>query len=127
MQNLLKTLDLVEQKFNEVAALLVAGDAVSLEVSSLALRDLSLEMSRMVPAVARTNRATAAGKAVRLRLKTLATRIQVLRENLSRRAAFVEHAVRILVPTPTPATYSGRNSVYGTALQRSGAFKVLAA
>jgi hypothetical protein len=124
MQNSLKTLDLVEQKFNEVASFLVSGDAVSMEVATLALRDLALELSRLLPIAARTART---GKVYRLRLKKLAGGVQILRENLSRRAAFVDQAVRVLVPTSAPATYSSGGSVYGTAIHQSGAFKVLAA
>ena len=124
MQNSLHTLDLVERQFDEVALLLIAGDAVSLEVASVTLKDLALELSRLVP---KNARAKGPGKALCLRLRTLAFRGQVLRENLARRAAFVEHAVRVLVPTAPKSTYSGGSTVYGRAIQQSGMFKVLAA
>ena len=127
MQNSLNTLDLVERQFNEVALLLASGDAVGLAQSSLALKELMLELAQLAPLANGASSATGAKKAIRLRLKNLGAGVQVLRENLSRRAAFVDHAVRVLVPTPAPSTYSVGSTVYGTAMQQSGAFKVLAA
>ena len=124
MENLLNTLDLVEQKFNEVASLLASGEASALEPASAGLRDLTLQLARLLPQAARGGPTR---KTLEPRLRALASGIQVLRENLSRRAAFVEQSVRVLVPMAAAPAYSVGGAKFGSAVLHSGAFRPLAA
>jgi hypothetical protein len=53
--------------------------------------------------------------------------LQILRDNLSRQAAFTHQALQVVVPTPTKSTYGGGSSVYGTVARQGGVQKYLAA
>lgn len=125
MQDAVKNqLDLVEQQFNQVAAFLASGDAPQLETASEALQALSVQLAKLI----QTQASPAAQKAVQQRVKFMAQGLQVLRENLSRRAAYAGQALAVVVPTmASKTTYSAGNSVYGSVARQSGQFKVLAA
>lgn len=116
-------LDLAEQKFNQVAAFLAAGDAPQMETACQALQALSVQLAQLLKAPARP----ATKKVVQQRVKAMAQSLQMLRDNTYRRAAFTEQALAIVVPTPPKSTYSGGSSVYGSVARQSGQFKVLAA
>jgi len=124
MQDAVMTqLDLAEQQFNQVAAFLASGDALRLETASEAMQSISLQLAKLL----QTPVSPAAKKVVRQRIKTLAQSLQILRDNVSRRAAYNEQALSIVVPTPAKSTYSGGSSLYGSVARQSGQFKVLAA
>jgi len=124
MQDAVMTqLDLAEQQFNQVAAFLASGDAPRLETASEALHSISVQLAKLL----QTPSSPAAQKVVRQRVKTMAQSLQMLRDNLSRQAAYTQQALAIVVPTPPKSTYSGGNSVYGSVARQSGQFKVLAA
>ena len=121
---LLDQLDLVEQQFNEVSAVVVNGKPEELEAASLALQQLSVDFLRMIDGVGRSK---AAPHAVVLRLKALSEGVYTLRGSILRRAALVDQALKIVVPTEAGATYSQKNGPYGSVARQTGAFKVLAA
>jgi hypothetical protein len=58
---------------------------------------------------------------------TLAAGLQMLRDNLSRQAAFNQQALQVVVPTLPKSTYGGGSSVYGTVVRQGGVHKYLAA
>jgi hypothetical protein len=125
MKNMIKQLDLVEQQFNQVAALLASGDAPTLETASNALQTLSLDLVRLLQVPA--NASPASKKALRQRVVALAGGLQMLRDNLSRQAAYNQQALHVVVPTPAKSTYGGGGSVYGSVARQVGVHRYLAA
>ena len=117
-------LDLVEQKFNEVAVVLASGDTQALAQASTALQALAVEMAELFTPLPRLRAAPAAQL---LRIRALADGMVVLRDNLARRAAYVNQALKVVVPTPAKSTYGHSSSPFGGVIQQSGQFKVLAA
>lgn len=117
-------LDLVEQQFNEVSALLASGDAVDLERASAGLQALSVEL---IQSLGGSGRVPTVSRALAQRLRNLGQGMASLRVNLARRQAQVQQAMRILVPAAAPTTYGHAAGPYGQAMQNSGAFTVLKA
>jgi hypothetical protein len=122
---MIKQFDLVEQQFNQVAAFLASGQAPQLETASQALQALSVELARLLPLPATAS--LASQKVLRQRVLAMASGLQILRDNLSRQAAFTHQALQVVVPTPTKSTYGGGSSVYGTVARQGGVQKYLAA
>lgn len=128
MQNpLISQLDLVEQQFRQVAALLAQADAPNVQTASSALHSLSVEFSRLLQSANTSRVSPAAQKSLRRRLVPLAAGMQMLRDNLSRQAALNQMALNVLVPVPAKSTYSGGSSVYGTVARQGGVQRFLAA
>lgn len=120
-------LDLVERQFNQVAAFLAAGDAPHLQAAAAMLQILSVELSKLVPSTPAPSQSNTYSGETRRRVLAMAKGLQMLRDNLSRQAAINLQALKVVMPTPAKATYSGGSSVYGSLASRSGEFKVLAA
>lgn len=120
----LNQLDLVEQQFNQVAAFLASGDAPNVQTASAALQTVSVELARLLQAA---DHKPLARKAIRQRVMAMAAGMQILRDNLSRQAAFNLLALKVVVPTPTQSTYSGGSSVYGSVARQAGVHKYVAA
>lgn len=120
----LQQLDLVEQKFNEVSALLAAGDSVQLEAASAALQAMAVEMLQALNGNGRKNLRT---PEVVQRIREVSTGLGLLRDNLARRSALVHQALSIVVPTHANSTYAPPSNIYGQPVKQSGAFKYLAA
>ena len=123
-QSLIGLLDLVEQQFNEVSLLLVQGSPQTFVQGCESLQQLSVQLMQLLE---RRDFAHQRTKAVALRIQALAKGIVVLRAQLMRRAAFVDQALAVVVPTESKATYGNASSPYGAVTRQSGAFKVLAA
>ena len=121
---MLKQFDLVEQQFNQVAALLASGQAHKLDTASQALHALTVELAHLLPLPATAS--AASQKALRQRVVAMASALQILRDNLSRQAAFNQQALQVVVPTPAKSTYGG-SSVYGAVVPQGGVQKFLAA
>jgi hypothetical protein len=121
----IKQLDLVEQQFNQVAAFLASGQAPQLETASQALHALSVELARLLQSQEKAS--AASRKVLRQRIVALASGLQMLRDNLSRQAAFNQQALQVVVPTPAKSTYGGGSSVYGTVAPQGGVQRYLAA
>jgi hypothetical protein len=122
---MIKQLDLVEQQFNQVAAFLASGQAPQVETASQALHALTLELARMLQF--QTTASPASQKALRQRVAHMASGLQMLRDNLSRQAAYNQQALQVVLPTPAKSTYGGGSSVYGTVARQGGVHKYLAA
>ena len=123
-QSLQNHLDLVEQKFNEVSVVLASGDADGLAEASAALQALAIEMAELLTPLPRLRAAPAAQL---LRIRALSDGMVVLRDNLARRAAYVNQALKVVVPTQAKSTYGNTSGPFGGVVQQSGQFKVLAA
>ena len=122
---MIQQLDLVEQQFNQVAAFLASGQAPQLETASQALQALSLDLARLLQTQSAAS--AASQKALRQRVVALASGLQMLRDTLSRQAAFNQQALQVVLPTPAKSTYGGGSSVYGTVARQGGVQKYLAA
>ena len=122
---MIKQLDMVEQQFNQVAAFLASGQAPQVETASQALHALTLELARLLQFQATAS--PASQKALRQRVANMASGLQMLRDNLSRQAAYNQQALQVVVPTPAKSTYGGGSSVYGTVARQGGVQKYLAA
>jgi len=121
----LQQLDLVEQKFNEVSALLSAGDTTRMEAGSAALQALAVElMQALTTPKGRQHLRT---PEVVARIREVSAGIGLLRDNLARRSALVQQALSIVVPVEGKSTYAAPASLYGQPVQQSGIVKYLAA
>ena len=116
-------LDLVEQQFDEVFALLLQGDPASLEISAARLQQLATNLKELIDGVGRQQ---VYSEQFVAKLGALSSHFSSLREGLFRRIAHVECALQVVVPTPSKATYATKG-VYGNARRQSGAFNVLSA
>jgi hypothetical protein len=92
--------------------------------ASAALQALAVEMAELLTTLPRLR---AAPTAQLLRIRALSDGMGVLRDNLARRAAYVNQALKVVVPTPVKSTYGHSSSPFGGVVQQSGQFKVLAA
>ena len=120
---LVEHLDLVEQQFNEVAAVLAQGNATQLEFASAVLQKLASDLVELL----RTASGDAAMRtAVVQRVKALAEGTALLRTQLHRQAALVEQTLKVVMPSGQASTYAD-GGPYGSAMRQSGAFKVFAA
>ena len=123
-QSLRSHRDLVERQFNEVAAILASDHTESMASASTALQALAVELVQLIGPVERLRSAPAVEVE---RIRALSSGLSLLRDNLSRRTAYVNQALQIVVPTAAKSTYSGANSPFSAVIQQSGQFKVLAA
>jgi hypothetical protein len=89
------------------------------------LHALSVELARLLQSQEKAS--AASRKVLRQRIVALASGLQMLRDNLSRQAAFNQQALQVVVPTPAKSTYGGGSSVYGTVAPQGGVQRYLAA
>jgi len=114
----------VEHQFDEVAAHLAEGDAISLAEASAILQTLSVELLQVVrldPAQFRRV------KDLRPRVKVLVARFGVVRQQLLRRAAFVEQSVNVVLCRSAEPTYNVGGAGFGGGVLQSRAFRTLVA
>lgn len=117
-------LDLIEQQFNELSALLVDGNPSGVQSASAAMQQLAVDLIQMADDIGRTSLLSPSRA---LRIQTLATALPVLRATLLRRSAYVERALEMVIPATQKATTYAGGATYGTAMRQSGAFKLLSA
>lgn len=115
----------VERRFSALSDAIVNGDLNSLELTSEAFRQVSVELSRFLrslePVVLRQ-------QSLKMRLKKIAEGMQQQREALIRRTVSVERGLRILFPeSPPVTTYAQASGPYQSGAKSSGAFKLLVA
>lgn len=111
-------LDLLEQQFKEVFVAVAQDDAVTLQSGSATLQQLAVHFMQMMDGMAPGDLALASRAK---RIQALAHGFPVLRESLARRAAYVEQALQLVVPTAPKATYAD-HSRYGNGARQAGAF-----
>lgn len=118
-------LDLLEGQLRELSASLVDGNAQSLQEASMRLQPMAVELVRVADAVGRQ----ALGQQGRLvRLRRLSAGLGMVRDNMARQAAYVDHALALVVPgAQQNSTYAGSSRGYGSPVRQSGAFSVLSA
>jgi|GEM_PF-909585 hypothetical protein len=118
-------LDLLDKQLLQLSERVVDGNAVGLQEVCLQLQPLAVELMRLANAAGRD----VAGQRGRLnRLRGLSARLGMVRDNLARQAAYVDHALALVVPgTQQKGTYAGATRGYGGPVRQSGAFSVLSA
>ena len=116
-------LDLVEQQFNEVSSVLMDGDADGIHSSMGRLQQLAVELLRLANG---TGAQDARSPSSLLKIQSLCRSLPALREVLLRRAAHVETALQIVMPSVARTTYSGQGP-YGGGIRQSGSLKAISA
>ena len=113
-----------EHCFDELSQALMSGEPTVLAESSAKLQRAALELSLLMRRLSPTDPHVAAFK---LRLKQLATGLNVRRESLIRRTVLVDRALNTLVPATVKSTYGASGKTYAAVGKQTGAFKYLAA
>ena len=118
MHNPHPILDRVEQSFNAVAALLLESDTEALVAACSDLQQLSVALAQWIS----LHGLGAQDQQFKLRVSHLAQGMQTLRDNLARRAAFVDQSLTILFPARPGPTYSASGAAPTRGLQRPRGF-----
>lgn len=108
-------LGLMEQQLDEAFRALVAADVNSLREASRRLQDIAVGLAPLL-GMSLAGRLTAVQTR---RIRNVATKLPMLRENLARCAAMVDRAVSIVVPTERQATYAVKGA-YSNAMRQTG-------
>jgi hypothetical protein len=116
-------MDLVELQFNEVSAVLVAGDPQATQAAAARLQQLAIEMLDFSE---RAVERMGVSRLQALRLQALAHGLPTLREGLLRRAAYVNNALQVVLPGVAKHTYADQGK-YASGFRPSGELKVLCA
>lgn len=119
-------LDLLEAQYKELAASLVHGEPAAVQAGGAQIQRLAVELVQLSNGPQRAQLNTPR----RLqRMRTLASGLASVRENMLRQMAYVDRALEVVVPsTREKATYGGgAGGAYGQPVRQSGAFSVLAA
>ena len=106
-------LDRVEQQFNAVSVALLEGDPAALETATAELQQLAVACLDM-------RKVAHVPQAVIRRFDEISQGLVVLRENMMRRSAYVDHAVRVLVPAMEQTTYGAGARPYVAGPKQSG-------
>jgi hypothetical protein len=115
----------IEERFHGLTLALIDGSPELVQASSAVLQNLAVELVRLMNSAGGVRRAEWAG--LMPRVKVLAHGLAVFRENLLRRAAYVDRALELVVPaTREKSTYSGAGA-YGAPIRQSGALKMMSA
>lgn len=114
----------IELQCDAMSAAVESGEPTALEAASNALRQASVDFSRLLETFPQ---AVLSDKELSSRVKKVAALMAIQRENLIRRTVSVERALHAMVPATRESTYSSASSLYGGATKQSGAFKGLSA
>lgn len=116
-------IDRLEHQLELVASHLAVGDANNLQIASESLQSLAVEFSQLLQAAPARG---ADRRALRNRVRAMFSALQILRDNLSRRAAFTTSSLKILLPETAKSTYLDGKSVYAGAKLKSASYGSLA-
>ena len=125
MQNKLPVgaqLALVEKHLEAAVHCLNAGDAQALTQASEALQATALGLVQMM----HTTRDGGSPLEFSAKIGQLAQRLIALRENLLRRSAFVDRALKVVIPTLSEATYQSTGP-YRAGSRSSGTMNAMSA
>ncbi len=112
-------LDKVQQQIGVVRSALLGDDPAQLESSSQRLQLLVAELHRMHEQLAKMGHSP---KKLTLRMKELSASLTLLREGMLRKSAYVDQALKVLLPENPDATYAPKSGPYGSGLRKSGKF-----
>jgi hypothetical protein len=116
-------IDVLEERFDLLAAAVVDGSPEVLQSVSADFQLLTVELLQMLNAGGRDQMGISDSAS---RVRSLAAGLSTVREGLLRQAAYVDRALELIVPgMQKKATYPGSNNAYGAPALQSGAFAVL--
>ena len=110
-------LDKVQQQMVVVRDALLANDPVLLESQSQRLQVMVTDLFRTHEQLVKMGKSP---KKLGLRMKELSASLTLLRESLLRKSAYVEQALKLILPENPDTTYAPKSSPYGTGLRKSG-------
>lgn len=113
-------LDQLEYACNAASLALSEGDPAAVQAASSTLQHLAVEVLHLVNSAGRS---TQSPELAILRIRALSNALPALRENLLRRAAYVDQALALVIPSTQKATYAKSGGIYGAAAPQSGTFK----
>ena len=125
MQNKLSIenqLVLVEQRLDDAVDCLNAGHAQALAQASEALQITAVDLVQMM----NRTRLGASGPEFNARMGQVAQRLISLRENLLRRSAYVDRALKVVLPTVVETGYQPTRP-YGSGPRASGTMTMVSA
>lgn len=115
----------VETRFRAISVALSEGNPASLHEEASALQQLAVDLQAFLNSGGTVARMS---PALLQRMQELLALMPVLRDALYRRSAYVDQALKTLVPVAAEATYdSGSTAKYGAIPKQSGALKTIAA
>lgn len=115
-------LNLVENQLNEAMRCLNDGDSQALMDASASLQSTAMDLVQLM----HTHRRTGGTQQFGVQIGALAQRLIALRENLIRRSAYVDRALKVVLPTTDVSTYQSRGP-YGSGVRSSGNMNVVSA
>ena len=115
-------LALAEQQLNAAVHCLNEGHGQALMQASEGLQATAVGLVQLM----HTARTSAQAPEYAAKIGELAQRLISLRENLIRRSAYVERALKVVMPAVEKATYQTRGP-YGSTLRSSGAMNIASA
>jgi hypothetical protein len=112
-------LDKVQQQMSVVRSALLGDDPVQLESSSQRLQQMVADLYRMHEQLAKMGQSP---KKLTLRMKELSASLNFLREGLLRKSAYVDQALKVILPENPDTTYAPKSGPYGSGIRKSGKF-----
>ena len=114
----------VEQALEQVRAHLAQGTVSEMEAACKALQNAMMAWSQMRSQWLKTQ---SASPQLKLRLEATRVGIAQVRETLARRAAGVQRALQILLPSGSAATYGRGAAAFGSSSKSEASFTSLSA
>ena len=116
----------VETRFRAISVALAEGDPATLSAEAAALQQLAVDLQAFLNSGGTLARMS---PALLTRMQELLALMPALRDALYRRSAYVDQALKTVVPAvATEATYgSGGSGKYGAVAKQSGSMKPIAA
>lgn len=115
----------VETRFRAISVALAEGNPGSLNEEAAALQQLAVDLQAFLNSGGTLARMS---PALLKRMQELLALMPVLRDALYRRSAYVDQALKTLVPAAAEATYdNGGTAKYGLIPKQSGSLKTVAA
>jgi hypothetical protein len=119
-----ESLTKAELQIEAVSAAIAIGEPAMLVSASTALRRAAIDLSAMLQG---SGAMDLNNRRLKARVEKIATELGTRRENLIRRTALVEMALRAVLPVPPSATYGQTTSPYASIGRSSRVVKYLAA
>lgn len=115
----------VETRFRAISVALSEGNPENLSAEAAALQQLAVDLQAFLNSGGTLARMS---PALLKRMQELLALMPVLRDALYRRSAYVDQALKTLVPVAAEATYdNGGAAKYGVIPKQSGSLKTVAA
>ena len=115
----------VETRFRAISAALAEGDPATLSAEAAALQQLAVDLQAFLNSGGTLARIS---PALLTRMQELLALMPALRDALYRRSAYVDQALKTVVPAAAEATYGNAGATkYGAIPKQSGTLKTISA